>query len=255
MGSIIVPQWPAPPQVKAAITTRMGGHSVGCWQSFNLASHVGDDPAHVESNRDRLNTLLELKTSPLWLNQIHGNSMVCAYDHRGLSVPTADGSYSCEPGIPCAVLTADCLPVLLCDEAGTVVAAAHAGWRGLANGILRNAVASMGVPAAELMAYLGPAISQTAFEVGQEVQQAFIDGARDGGHRHSIGGCFREAGVAGKFFADLYGLARAELNALGVSAVYGGHRCTYGEPGFFYSFRRDGVTGRMASLIWLDSNR
>jgi YfiH family protein len=255
MTSIIFPQWPAPAQVRAAITTRVGGYSVGCWQSFNLATHVGDDAGHVQANRRKLETLLKLKISPLWLNQVHGNSVVCAANHHGLSVPTADGSYSCQQGIPCVVLTADCLPVLLCDKAGTVVAAAHAGWRGLANGILGNTVASMEVPAAELMAYLGPAISQDAFEVGAEVQQAFLDGARDGGHRHSIGGCFREAGVAGKFFADLYGLARAELNALGVSAVYGGHRCTYGEPGFFYSFRRDGVTGRMASLIWLDSNR
>jgi len=252
MEALILPQWPVPGNVKAAITTRVGGFSKDAWRSFNLATHVGDDAGQVAANRRKLEELLALKNSPLWLNQTHSTTVVCADSAAIPAIPEGDGAYSRLPGRVCAVLTADCLPVLLCDGAGSVVAAAHAGWRGLAEGILRSTVNSMGITATELIAYLGPAISREVFEVGAEVKKAFIDNALDEKHRRQISLCFDRPTGKGKFFADLYGLAKAELNALGVTAIYGGDHCTYLEPELFYSYRRDGITGRMASLIWLD---
>ena len=238
----IVPDWPVPAAVRALSTTRAGGVSLAPYASLNLGAHVGDDPARVAENRARLRRLLPAE--PCWLNQVHGSAVVDAAAVAGL--PDADAAFSRKPGAVCVVMTADCLPVLLCDRAGTVVAAAHAGWRGLHGGVVEATVAAMGVAPGELIAWLGPAIGPQAFEVGGEVRAAFVaaDGRADA--------AFRPAAQAGKWLADLYLLARQRLAALGVSAVHGGDCCTVGEADRFFSYRRDGVTGRMASLIWLD---
>jgi len=238
----IVPDWPAPAAVRALSTTRAGGVSLAPYASLNLGAHVGDDPARVAENRARLRRLLPAE--PRWLNQVHGSAVVDAAAVAGL--PDADAAFSRKPGAVCVVMTADCLPVLLCDRAGTVVAAAHAGWRGLHGGVVEATVAAMGVAPGELIAWLGPAIGPQAFEVGGEVRAAFV--AADG----RAEAAFRPAAQAGKWLADLYLLARQRLAALGVSAVHGGDCCTVGEADRFFSYRRDGVTGRMASLIWLD---
>jgi polyphenol oxidase len=243
--SLIRPDWPAPPRVRALSTTRAGGVSRGPYASLNLGDHVGDSPSAVASNRHRLVSQCALPTTPCWLRQVHGTTVA---DLRSAPPrPEADAAWTHRPGQICAILTADCLPVLLCDRAGTVVAAAHAGWRGLAAGVLAQTVARLPVPAAQLLAWLGPAISQAAFEVGSEVYAAFVT-QDDAG----AGECFVESGAPGKYRADLYGLARQQLKALGVPAVYGGEYCTHGDPERFFSHRRDGVCGRQASLIWLE---
>jgi YfiH family protein len=249
MSNIIVPEWPAPANVKACITTRKGGVSQSVYQSNNLARHVGDNPEHVDQNRRQLCDSLGLTREPQWLEQIHGVKVVAGQsDGR---VRTADGSYSNEPGQACTVLTADCLPVLICNRAGTEVAAIHAGWKGLAKGILARGVGRFKSPSAELLAYFGPAISQPAFEVGIDVLEAFFKGARNDAHADAVAAAFLPARQPMRFYADIYALARAELNALGVTAIYGGDYCTYADRERFYSFRRDDVTGRMASVIWL----
>ncbi len=237
----IVPGWPAPANVKALSTTRAGGVGVAPFDSLNLGTHVGDDPAAVAANRARLRALLPVE--PCWLNQVHGTAVVDLATAHG--VPDADAAVSRTPGAVCVVMTADCLPVLLCDRAGTVVGAAHAGWRGLQGGVIEAAVRAMNVPAGELMAWLGPAIGPAAFEVGDEVRAAFV--ADD----PAAACAFRPAGPAGKWLADLYLLARQRLAALGVTAVHGGDSCTFTEAERFFSYRRDGRTGRMASLVWL----
>lgn len=232
-GELIVPDWPAPANVRALVTTR------GCG---NLATHVGEDPAAVAAARARLRRLLPAE--PLWLTQVHGTCCVRADDApAGVE---ADASVSSISGMVCAVLTADCLPVLLCDEAGTVVAAAHAGWRGLAAGVVESAVAAMALPGERLMAWLGPAIGPAAFEVGDEVRTAFL--AADAGAAAAF-----VPGAPGKWFCDIYLLARRRLAALGVTRVFGGGRCTVSEGGRFFSYRRerDQGGGRMASLVWL----
>ncbi len=237
----IVPGWPAPANVKALSTTRAGGVGTAPFDSLNLGTHVGDDPAAVAANRARLRALLPAE--PCWLNQVHGTAVVDLATEHG--VPDADAAVSRTPGAVCVVMTADCLPVLLCDRAGTVVGAAHAGWRGLQGGVIEAAVRAMNVPAGELMAWLGPAIGPAAFEVGDEVRAAFV--ADD----PAAACAFRPAGPAGKWLADLYLLARQRLAALGVTAVHGGDSCTFTEAERFFSYRRDGRTGRMASLVWL----
>ena len=237
----IVPGWPAPANVKALSTTRAGGLGVAPFDSLNLGTHVGDDPATVAANRARLRALLPAE--PCWLNQVHGTAVVDLATYGG--VPDADAAVSRQPGAVCVVMTADCLPVLLCDRAGTVVGAAHAGWRGLQGGVIEATVRAMDVPAGELMAWLGPAIGPEAFEVGDEVRAAFV--ADDS----AAAAAFRPAGPAGKWLADLYLLARQRLAALGVAGVYGGDACTFTEAARFFSYRRDGRTGRMASLVWL----
>lgn len=245
----IVPDWPAPARVAAAISTRMGGASVGNYASNNLALHVGDDSAKVAVNRLQLARELQLPAPPQWLTQVHGVKVVAA-KADGL-VRTADAVITKESGLPCAILTADCLPILLCDRAGSQVAAVHAGWRSLAKGIVRRTVAQFTTPGAELMAYLGPAISDQHFEVGIDVLEAFFRHADSEQQVENIQAAFRPSSRPLHFYADLYALARAALASLGVSAVYGGDYCTYGDPERFYSYRRDGQTGRMASLIWL----
>ncbi len=240
---LILPDWPAPPRVRALSTTRAGGVSRGPYASLNLGDHVGDSPSAVASNRHRLVSACALPATPCWLRQVHGT--VVADLRSAPPRPQADAAWSNRPGQICAILTADCLPVLLCDRAGSVVAAAHAGWRGLAAGVLEKTVERLPVARAQLMAWLGPAIAQAAFEVGSEVRAAFV--AQDAG----AGECFTQAGTPGKYRADLYGLARRQLNALGVTAVYGGDACTHADAARFFSHRRDGVCGRQASLVWL----
>ncbi|WP_341938974.1 peptidoglycan editing factor PgeF [Marinimicrobium sp. C2-29] len=247
----IVPDWPAPASVKAAISTRSGGVSEGAYASFNLAHHVGDSEPAVEDNRRALQNTLKLPGPPQWLEQVHGTQVVEAQADDW--VRTADGCVTDQPGLACSVLTADCLPVLLCNRQGTRVAAAHAGWRGLASGVLAAAVARFNEPSADLMAYLGPALSQEHFEVGVEVLEAFFEAARNAEHADQVAASFCPSERPLHFRADLYALARAELQALGLTRVYGGDYCTYRDSERFYSFRRDGTTGRMASLIWINS--
>lgn len=237
----IVPGWPAPARVRALSTTRAGGVSVAPYDSLNLGTHVGDDPARVAANRAQVRRIVP--SEPAWLNQVHGTAVVDAASVA--SVQDADASVSRTPGAVCVVMTADCLPVLLCDRAGSVVGAAHAGWRGLHGGVIEATVAAMQVAPADVIAWLGPAIGPTAFEVGDEVRAAFVatDAIADA--------AFKPAGQPGKWLADIYLLARQRLAALGVTAVYGGDCCTVSESRRFFSYRRDGVTGRMASLVWL----
>jgi YfiH family protein len=224
-------------------TTREGGVSRAPFDALNLADHVGDRPEAVEQNRDLLRRRLRLPAEPVWLEQVHGCN-VAACDSAGPR-PQADAGYTDRQGVVCAVLTADCLPVLFCDRQGTRVAAAHAGWRGLAGGVLETAVAELAVPPAQLLAWLGPAIGPQAFEVGAEVRRAFAE-------QHAEAGDAFAAQANGRWLADLYRLARIRLGALGVNAVYGGGLCTFSDRERFYSYRRDQVTGRMATLIWLD---
>lgn len=239
---LIIPDWPAAARVRAASTTRLGGISSPPYHSLNLAEHVGDDPAHVAENRRRLAAAVGYPAEPAWLEQVHGNEVVAAETVR--APVAADAAWTRALGQPCVVMTADCLPVLLCDRAGTVVAAAHAGWRGLASGVIAATVARLNVPPTELLAWLGPAIGPDAFEVGEEVRAAFL--ALDAGNA----GCFQPS-PAGRWLADIYELARRQLRALGVSAVYGGDYCTFSDSERFFSYRRENRTGRMASLIWL----
>lgn len=242
----IVPDWPAPANVHAFATTRQGGVSVAPYASFNLGDHVGDDPAAVAANREVLQN--HLPTSAVWLKQIHGSGIAQA--DRSAGVPEADGSVAHQPGVVCAVLTADCLPVLLCDRAGTVVAAAHAGWRGLADGVVEAAVQAMAVDGGEILAWLGPAIGPRAFEVGGEVRQIFLT------HDPAAAQAFvPQAGRMDKWLADIYLLARLRLARMGIKQVYGGNFCTFEDEEHFFSYRRDGVTGRMASLVWLEPGK
>ena len=240
---LLTPDWPAPPSVRALQTLRPGGCSAAPWDSFNLGDHVGDDPARVAANRAALRR--HLPAEPLWLQQVHGIAAVDAGKtaNSGSGV-VADAAFARQPDVVCAVMTADCLPVLFCDQAGSVVAAAHAGWRGLVGGILESTLVGMAVPAAELLAWLGPAIGPQAFEVGDEVRTAFL--ADD----PAAATAFVALG-AGKWLADLYALARRRLLRAGVEQIYGGGECTLSDRARYFSYRRDGITGRMATLIWL----
>lgn len=241
MLELIQPDWPAPGGVRALSTTRHGGVSLEPWSSFNLGDHVGDDPLAVQANRRRLRQLLP--DEPRWLQQVHG--VACVDAARIAAGATADAAFSRQRGVVCAVMTADCLPVLLCDDQATVVGIAHAGWRGLAAGVIESTLAAMAVPGERLMAWLGPAIGPRAFEVGGEVRAAFI--AIDG----AASAAFTPA-AEGKWLCDIYRLARQRLAAHGIRRVTGADFCTASEPRRFFSYRRDGVSGRMASLIWLE---
>ena len=242
LESLILPDWPAPVRVRAVSTTRCGGVSPSPYASLNLAEHVGDNPVCVAENRRRLAAMAEYPAEPAWLEQVHGIHTVAAETVR--APVAADAAWTRAAGRPCVVMTADCLPVLLCDRAGTVVAAAHAGWRGLVGGVIAATVARMDTPSTELLAWLGPAIGSDAFEVGEEVRAAFL--ALDAG----AAVCFRPS-PAGRWLADIYELARRQLRRLGVAAIYGGEFCTFSEPERFFSYRRENRTGRMATLIWL----
>ena len=236
------PEWPAPPGVRVISTLRQGGSSVGPYASMNLAGHVGDLAASVEANRRLLRRAARLPAEPMWLEQVHGTE-VAVHDGRS-DVPRADAAMTRGRGRVCVVMTADCLPVVLADRAGSRVAVAHAGWRGLVQGVVEATVHALHCPPEELVAWLGPAIGQQAFEVGVEVRDAFV--ARSA----QMAGCFAE-NERGRFQADLYGLAKAVLAEAGVTDVHGGGWCTASDPQRFFSFRRDGTTGRMATLAWL----
>ena len=238
-----VPDWPAPQGVCSLITTRHGGVSQGVYSSLNLGGHVGDDPLSVRANRGRVSDVL--KSAPVWLNQVHGTSVVdAARTCTGDQPPQADASFSRDSGVGCVVMTADCLPVLFCDDSGSVVAAAHAGWRGLLAGVLETTIMTMGISGENIMAYLGPAIGPEAFEVGDEVRSAFV------AKNEKTALAFKPS-PAGKWLADIYLLARQRLSGQGVDRVFGGDFCTVNEVERFFSYRRDGQTGRLASLIWI----
>ncbi|MGG6179321.1 purine nucleoside phosphorylase YfiH [Pantoea allii] len=240
--SLIIPQWPAPDRVRAASTLRQGGVSEGNWRSLNLGSHVGDKPQHVAANRERLVSLAALPAMPQWLEQVH--SIDVERLSAGGNLPLqADACITRDTGVVCAVMTADCLPVLFCSDDGNEVAAAHAGWRGLCGGVLENTLAQFQAAPAHIHAWLGPAIGPDAFEVGAEVRRAFVE--KD----PQAAAAFRPAGE--KFYADIWLLARQRLHAAGVKSVSADSRCTFHEQEDFFSYRRDGVTGRMATLIWL----
>ena len=239
---LIIPDWPGAENVKAFTTTRGGGVSSAPWYSFNLGDHVGDDPGDVMSNRDTLLREGNLPAMPLWLKQVHGCDVADAESASTGCI--ADAAYADEPGKVCAVLTADCLPLLLADRRGGEVAAVHAGWRGLAAGVVESAIARFEAAPDDLLAWMGPAIGPDAFEVGDDVRDAFLR------HDESAEAAFVRK--EDRWLANLYLLARQRMGALGLSEVFGGDRCTFTEARHFYSFRRDGETGRMASLIWLE---
>ncbi|WP_443695666.1 peptidoglycan editing factor PgeF [Pseudomonas sp.] len=240
MSNWLIPDWPAPVQVKACVTTRAGGVSLAPFDSLNLGDHVEDSPEAVLENRRRLTEAFHIQ--PAWLRQVHGVSVVEADPGR---IAEADGSWTSTPGIACTSMTADCLPALFCNRAGTRVAAAHAGWRGLAAGVLEAAVESLEAEPADILVWLGPAIGPQAFEVGPEVREAFVQ------QLPGTAQAFVPSRNPGKFMADIYQLARLRLAARGITAVYGGGLCTVSDPRFF-SYRRSPLTGRFASLIWLE---
>jgi YfiH family protein len=248
MRDWITPQWPAPGNVRALFTTRNGGAGEGPYATLNLGDHVGDDPETVSRNRMLLREILP--SEPMWLKQVHGKDVLNA-DHDGCVLPCrADASFSFRRDRVCAVLVADCLPILVCDQGGTLVGAIHAGWRGLATGVVERAISEMrgyGQANPRLMAWLGPAIGPNHFEVGDEVREAFI--ARD---KQSAQAFRRHSALQpSKWLADLFVLARLSLDRAGVTEIYGGEECTFSNPERFFSYRRDGYTGRMAGLIWL----
>lgn len=240
-AGFLVPDWPVPAGVRATVTTRAGGVSAGPWASFNLAAHVGDDPAAVAENRRRLRAALDLPSEPAWLAQVHGREVARL---PGPLPRAADAAVAFGHGPVCAVLVADCLPVFLASRDGDRVGVAHAGWRGLAAGVIEATVVALGCDPTRLVAWLGPAIGPQAFEVGEDVRAAFT--ARD----PAAASRFRP-GRAGRWLADLPALARQRLMECGVGSVHGGGTCTVSDPARFYSYRRDGDTGRMAALAWL----
>lgn len=242
MTKLIVPDWPLPPGVVACSSTRIGGVSLPPYDSLNLGAHCGDDLVHVEENRKRMFAAGQLPSKPVWLEQVHGKDVLKLTGEPYVS-KRADASYSNTPGTVCAVMTADCLPVLFCNRDGTEVAAAHAGWRGLCAGVLEETVACFADKPENILAWLGPAIGPDAFEVGPEVRNAFmaVEAIADR--------AFRPAGE--KYYADIYALARQRLTSVGVTQVFGGEHCTFSQKGDFFSYRRDKNTGRMASFIWL----
>jgi purine-nucleoside/S-methyl-5'-thioadenosine phosphorylase / adenosine deaminase len=248
---LIEPDWPAPAGVVALSTTRHGGCSTGIYEGLNTGDHVGDEAGAVTANRGMLIAELTPGTRVMWLSQVHGNRVVQA--QPAVVDARADASWTRDTSLACAILTADCLPVLFCDRAGTVVAAAHAGWRGLCNGVLEATVASMGVEAGEVLAWLGPAIGKAAFEVGPEVRSSFLAVAGSTSAA-AIEACFTpHPGNPGRYLASLCLLARQRLSAVGIKAVYGTEHCTFSDSENFYSYRRDGQTGRMTSLIYLNT--
>jgi YfiH family protein len=251
---IITPEWPAPPWVRAAFTSRTGGISVAPYDSLNLGARIGDSPEAVAENRRRVREKLGLPAEPVWLEQVHGVEVVelgavgdAAAGRRDSRdrPPTADASVAHGAGQVCAIRVADCMPVLFAARDGSVVGAAHAGWRGLAGGVLEATIGRLGVGAGELIAWMGPAIGPKHFEVGEDVRAVFT--ATDAGAASAF-----VANARGRWQCDLYALARRRLSALGVRGIYGGGWCTFAEASRFFSYRRDGQCGRMAALIWIE---
>ncbi|MDX2319417.1 MAG: peptidoglycan editing factor PgeF [Moritella sp.] len=249
MPRLIQPNWPAPSNVKALSTTRLGGVSHAPYAGLNLGLHVQDNSALVWQNRQLLMTAADLPQQPYWLNQTHSTEVVSlvGQPHNAEQLPAADASVTMMTGQVCLVMTADCLPLLICDKAGSQVAAIHAGWRGLLDGVIENTIAKLSATPADLLVWLGPAISQAHFQVGSDVRDAFI--------AHDANACAAFVTDGDKWLADLYLLARQRLHALTVNAsdIYGGDYCTYRQTDLFYSYRRDNQTGRQASLIYLES--
>ena len=237
----LIPDWPAPANVRAATTLRTGGVSQGEYASLNPATHVGDNPDKVSQNRELIKTLLGLPSDPIWLNQTHSNRAVKAMATD--SPLQADASYTDQPGVVCSVMTADCLPLLVCATDGTEIAAVHAGWRGLLDGVIDNTIAAL--QNKDFLVWLGPAIGPNCFEVGSDVREAFVNKSKD------YTSAFKPYGDK-KWLADIYHLARSNLAALGITKIYGGGFCTVTDHERFYSYRRDHVTGRMATHIWRD---
>jgi hypothetical protein len=247
----LVPDWPAPANIHAATTLRTGGVSQGPYSSLNPAAHVNDDAEWVRHNRRIIRDMLGLPAEPVWLDQVHSNRVIKA--EKTASLQQADASYTHQSGVVCAVMTADCLPVLICSTDGTQVAAIHGGWRGLLAGVISNTVITMQIPhnsqpcnrgaRGDFLVWMGPAIGPDCFEVGSEVRDAFLEKSAE------FSNAFKEQGKD-KWLADIYQLARIELAALGIANVYGGTSCTFTEHERFYSYRRDTQTGRMATLIW-----
>lgn len=240
----IIPDWPAPANVRAVSTTRSGGVSKGVYASFNLGAHVSDDPRAVAENRLFLRSELNLSREPCWLTQVHGGRVAIL---NGSEVhESCDAAVTRTVNEACVIMTADCLPVLLCDRAGKAVAAAHCGWRSLAAGILENTVVAMPVPSKEILAWLGPAIGPDVYQVGDDVRAALTTEQPEADQAF-------EPQHAGKWLCDLYQIASKRLWHAGVAHIYGGGFCTYSDRERFFSYRRDGECGRMATLIWLTS--
>lgn len=240
----IRPDWSAPENVSAVATTRQGGLSVDAFEGLNLATHVGDDPVSVEANRALLQRQLDLPSTPYWLNQTHSNRVALLNDQHDYQVDS-DSAISRQKGQIAVVMTADCLPILLCNRDGSEVAAIHAGWRGLADGIVSNTISNMNSDASQIMAWIGPAISQQRFEVGDDVYRLFVDRKKNATR-------FFDANRPGHWLCDLPGLAEQALLQHGVNQVYLSGLCSYDDASRFYSYRRDKITGRMACLIWIN---
>jgi polyphenol oxidase len=248
-NNTLTPSWRAPAHVRALCTTRKGGISLPPWEALNLGGHVNDNPDHVAENRNRLAAFTGLDATNIgWLNQVHGTGVLELTPDNVDSIPEADASYTRHPGIACAILTADCLPVILADTDGTIIGAAHAGWRSLCGGVLENLITAMAVPPSNLQAWLGPAIGPDSFQVGPEVRQAFLD------HNPEADQAFTPSKQRpGHYLANIYQLASQRLKAAGVASISGGSLCTVNDSDWFFSYRRDGETGRMATLIWKKS--
>jgi polyphenol oxidase len=240
----VLPDWPAPPEIRALSTQRRGGVSATPFESLNLGAHVGDSAEAVAENRRRLRTAARLPAEPVWLPQQHGTN-VLDLDGAHDAAAGADASFTRRPGRVCAILTADCMPVLLASESGAGVAAAHAGWRGLAAGVIEATVRALALPPQSLLAWLGPGIGPAHFEVGAEVREELL-------RADPQAEAAFERNARGRYMADLAALARRRLERLGIARIYGGDACTYGAPGDYFSYRRDGRTGRQATLIWLE---
>ena len=240
MNNFLQADWPAPGNIRALVTLRSGGVSEACYASLNPALHVGDDPDAVLVNRRKIREMLQLPAEPVWLEQVHGCRVVEA--KTGMPLPQADASFTRQADVVCTVMSADCLPLLLCNRQGSCIAAVHGGWRGLLAGVVENTVKAMGEQ--QLLAWLGPAIGPSCFEVGEEVRSAFVEKSAD------FVPAF-QARENGRWLADIYHIARIILGQLQIDAVYGGDCCTFSDPRRFYSYRRDGRTGRMAALIWM----
>ncbi|NRP53340.1 MULTISPECIES: peptidoglycan editing factor PgeF [unclassified Marinobacterium] len=244
--NLIWADWPAPPNIKALCTTRQGGVSSAPFDQLNLGDHVGDDPQAVLDNRQSLLNSLSLVKPAQWLKQVHGVEVVEAYSDQ--QIREADACYTTEPGVACVIMTADCLPVLFTNRSGSKAAAAHAGWRGLAEGVLEQTLSQFDDPS-EVMVWMGPAIGPDAFEVGQEVYDRFVDDLAQSRDAFKLSPSHHE-----RWVADIYQLARLRLNRAGVRQIFGGGLCTYTDSERFFSYRRQAQTGRMASLIWIEDD-